>query len=37
MLGYLARRGFSYNITRKIVDTLLTEGSGSEGESEVVP
>jgi regulatory protein len=37
MLGYLARRGFSYNITRRIVDTLLTEGSGSEGESEVVP
>lgn len=37
MLAYLARRGFSYRITRKIVDTLLTEGPGSEGESEVVP
>jgi regulatory protein len=37
MLSYLARRGFSYQITRKIVDTLLTEGPGSEGESEVVP
>ncbi len=36
MQGYLARRGFSYRITRKIVDALLTEGSDSEGESEVV-
>jgi regulatory protein len=37
MLAYLARRGFSYRVTKKIVDTLLTEGSGSESESEVVP
>jgi regulatory protein len=37
MQGYLARRGFSYRITRKIVDALLTGGTGSEGESEVMP
>jgi regulatory protein len=37
MQGYLARRGFSYRITRKVVDTLLTAEPGSESESEVVP
>lgn len=37
MQSYLARRGFSYQITRRVVEALLTEGSGSEGESEVVP
>ena len=37
MQGYLARRGFSYRLTRKIVHDLLPEGSGSESESEVLP
>ncbi|MDF1501215.1 MAG: RecX family transcriptional regulator [Anaerolineales bacterium] len=37
MTAYLARRGFSYRLARKVVDVLLTGGSGSEGESEVVP
>lgn len=37
MQGYLARRGFSYQLTRKIVHGLLPEGSGPESESEVLP
>lgn len=35
--GYLTRRGFSYQITRRVVNELLAEGSSSEGESEVLP
>jgi regulatory protein len=37
MKAYLARRGFSYRMTRRIVNDLLTEGSSAEGESEVMP
>jgi regulatory protein len=35
--AYLARRGFSYRVTRRVVNELLAEGSSSEGESEVLP
>ena len=37
MLAYLARRGFPYRMARAVVDDLLTEGSGTERESEGLP